>query len=230
MIVSEFHKKAALDNAVLCAAIWRAHGLGVEQIGGCSVCSGTPPRFYPNIVTTDPSADVENQRRLISERAEATSGEFYVKDSYQTLALDRLGFKPLFDASWIHRIAGKKFGETRLEWRRVMDPNDELRAWENAWSNKEIQSPIFRPAFLSVPGITILAGRANGAIIAGCVVTAEGTTAGVSNVFGEPSEVLNGVAELFSAYDLVGYENGEALAAFQEQGFTVVGGLTVWAR
>ena len=210
--------------------MWRAHGLGVEAVEGLVACSGTPPRFYPNVVTVDPAVDVEAQKRLIFERAERASGTFSVKDSYRALELGSVGFRPLFDACWIRRVAGMDGGATQLDWRPVTDPFDELSAWEAAWSNNANEPRLFLPAFLLSPGVTMLAGRANGAIVAGCIVTARGAVAGFSNVFGDSAEVTRGAAKTFPSCDLVGYENGEALAAALKAGFEMVGELTVWRR
>jgi len=226
---SDIHRMAALDNAALCAAMWRAHGLGVEHVDGCVACSGTPPRFYPNVVTVDPEIRPPDQMRFIAERAEHAGGACFVKDSYRALALDGLGFEPLFEARWIHRAHGLAAGATRLNWRPVTDPED-LGAWEAAWSGSADGSPLFLPAFLASPTVTMLAGWADSVIVAGCIVTATGAVAGLSNVFGDASEAISAAATTFCGRDLVGYENGDALAAALDAGFETVGELVVWKR
>lgn len=220
---------AALDNAALCTAMWRAHGLGVERADGCAACSGTPPRFYPHLVTVDPKIDPQVQLHAIAKRTARASEAFFVKDSYRALALDGLGFEPLFDARWIHRPAGLAAGRTRLSWRAIMDA-EELGAWEAAWSGRAGEPPLFLPAFLTTPGITMLAGRADGAIVAGCIVTETGAVAGLSNVFGDTSEVISATTMTIPGRDLVGYESGDALAAALEAGFRTVGDLAIWKR
>jgi hypothetical protein len=207
--------------------MWRTHGLGAEQVNGCVACSGTPPRFYPNVVTVDPTIDAQDQMRFIVERAERASGAFFVKDSYRALALDRFDFEPLFEARWIHRPAGLDTGATRLDWRPVTDAA-ELSAWEGAWSGSAEEPPLFLPSFLMEPGVTMLAGWADSAIVGGCIIMATGAVAGLSNVFGDISETIRVAARMFSSRDLVGYENGEALAAALKSGFETVGDLVVW--
>ncbi|HEY1929166.1 MAG TPA: hypothetical protein VGG92_17010 [Caulobacteraceae bacterium] len=229
MSVSEIHRTAALDNAALCAAMWRAHGLGVERVNGCVACSGTPPRFYPNVVTVDPTIYAQDQMRSVAERAERASGAFFVKDSYRALALGSFDFEPLFDARWIHRPAGLDSGPTRLDWRPVTDAT-ELSAWEAAWSGSADEPPLFLPSFLTEPGVTMLAGWADSAIVAGCIIMATGAVAGLSNVFGDASETIRVAAKIFPGCDLVGYENGEALATALKSGFETVGDLVVWRR
>jgi hypothetical protein len=81
-----------------------------------------------------------------------------------------------------------------------------------------------------MPGITMLAGRADSAIVAGCIITTTGTVAGLSNVFGDALEAISAATTTFSGRDLVGYENGDALAAAVEAGFRTVGDLVVWKR
>lgn len=220
---------AALDNAALCAAMWRAHGLDVERVDGCVACSGTPPRFYPNVVTVDPKIEPRDQLRSIAERTARACGAFFVKDSYQALALDSLGFELLFDARWIHRAAGFTAGAPRLNWRIVTDV-EALGAWETAWSGGADEPSLFLPAFLASPGITMLAGREGSKIVAGCIITATGPMAGISNIFGDALEAIGAATMTFPGRDLVGYENGDALAAALEAGFQAVGDLVVWRR
>jgi len=229
MNVSEILRAAARDNAALCTAMWRAHGLGIERVDGWVGCLGTPPRLYPNIVTVDPSVDAPGQTRSIAERANGVSREFFVKDSYRALALGAVGFEPLFEASWIHRAAGLDAGVTRLDWRCVTDAA-ELSAWEAAWRGGADGPPLFRPAFLTEPGLTMLAGWADRVIVAGCIITVTGAVAGISNVFGDAPEAIRISARTFPGCDLVGYENGEALATALEAGFQTVGDLVIWRR
>lgn len=229
MSVSEIHQVAALDNAALCTAMWRAHGLGVEIVEGCVACSGTPPRFYPNIVTVNSDADPQDQMRWIAERAERASGPFFVKDSYRALQLDCFGFEPLFDAHWIHRAAGLDSPTTLLNW-RSLTTFEELVAWEAAWSESAEEPPLFLPAFLVQPAVTMLAGWSEGAIGAGCIVTTTGAVSGLSNVFGNAIEAVSAAAAAFPGRDLVGYESGDALATALRAGFQTVGDLTVWKR
>jgi hypothetical protein len=229
MTLAERRRVAVLDNAALCVAMWRAHGLEVERVDGCVACSGTPPRFYPHVVTVDPTVDPRDQMRFIAECALRARGAFCVKDSYRALALDNLGFEPLFDGAWIHRRAERVAAPTRLFWRRVED-DDELARWEAAWSGGAPGPRLFVPAFLAGPEVTILAGMAEDAVVAGGVVTMTGAEAGLSNVFGDAMEVIRAAAATVLGRDLVGYETGDALAAALVAGFETVGALRVWKR
>lgn len=226
-MVSETHRLAALDNAALCEAMWRAHGLSVECVTGCAACLGTPPRLYPNVVTVDPMTDPRDQMHAIAERAARASGAFFVKDSYRALALDSLGFEPLFDARWLHRPAGLAASKPRLRWRPVTNAAV-LRDWEAAWSGRADEPPLFLPAFLANPAVTMMAGWADGEISSGCIITVTGGVAGLSNLFGDAAETISAAAATFADRDLVGYESGDALAAAMDAGFQTVGDLVVW--
>jgi hypothetical protein len=48
---------AALNNARWCAAVWRSHGLRVEQALGLWICERETPQYYPNVVSVDLRAD-----------------------------------------------------------------------------------------------------------------------------------------------------------------------------
>lgn len=209
--------------------MWRAHGHGIERGDGFLACTGIAPRFYPNVVTVDPATDPAAQLRGISERASRAPGPFSVKDSFRALALDSLGFEPLFEARWIHRPVSVARETTRLNWRCV-DDFGVLGDWEKAWSAGEDQHRLFLPAFLSGPGVTILAGCANNTIEAGCIVTATAGVAGLSNVFGDAGEAIRAAAMMFPDLDLVGYERGDGLDAALDAGFREVGDLVVWER
>src|SRR5262249_61118468 len=52
---------AALNNAEWCAAVWRSHGLPVEQAHGMWFCHYPTPQYYPNVVTVDPGAEPTKQ-------------------------------------------------------------------------------------------------------------------------------------------------------------------------
>ncbi len=209
--------------------MWRAHGLGVESINGCVACTGRPPRFYPNVVSVDPAADAREQLRSIAELAARATGAFIVKDSYRALALDSFDFEPLFEARWIHRAADLEAGATRLDWQPVTDPAM-LDEWEAAWGGSADEPALFLPAFLTQPGVTMLAGSANGRIAAGCIITGTNGVVGLSNVFGNAPEAISAAVMMFPEREFVGYESGEALVAALEAGFQTVGDLMIWKR
>ena len=219
---------AALDNATLCEAMWRSHGLNVEEGPGCVSCQGHAPRFYPNLVTIDPDASPDDQLSWIVQRA--AHGGFVVKDSFRALPLARHGFEPLFEATWIHRPKDAARPGTRLSWSSVAD-DGALMSWETAWSGGSGGPPLFLGGFLRDPRVTLLAGRDDsGGVVAGCILTKGAQVAGLSNVFGDWPEVVGAAVRAAAGQPLVGYERGDDLLAATQAGFHRVGELTVWKR
>ena len=122
--MTERHKDcdaiAAANNAAWCAAVWRSHGLPVEQAQGFWFTRRPRPPLYPNVVTVDPAAYPLDQAVLISALA-ADLDSFSVKDSFACLPLEGAGFRQLFEARWLWRDHPRQ-AETRIDaarWRRV---------------------------------------------------------------------------------------------------------------
>jgi hypothetical protein len=231
-MASEFQKKAALNNAAWCVAMWSAHGLAVERQHGIAACLGAPPRFYPNAVTLDPEADPATQRAKLNELA-ALAGvgpNFTVKDSFQALDLGEHGYKRLFDAVWIRRDGRVPARPPMLDW-RIVERAEELQVWDQAWSRGETPvGSIFKPDLLSGRGVGVLGGWAGDRLVAGCVLAPTGDVVGLSNVFGAYDEVVSAVAAGFRGRDIVGYERDASLEAAMAAGFEAVGDLSVWIR
>ncbi|MFI6906883.1 hypothetical protein ACIBKY_36885 [Nonomuraea sp. NPDC050394] len=215
---------AARNNAEWCDLMTRAHGITGHF--GPAVWSSdrrTPP-YYPDAVTLDPAATAADVLDGIDAGPWAS-----VKDSFATLELDG-GFEVLFEASWIHReppVDVAVPGE--VSWEQVGDAAA-LRAWERAWSGGR-DNELFLPAVLD--GARVLAGRAEGEIVCGAVLSGDERVVGVSNVFAagrDVDEAWAGVlamsARLFPGRALVGYESDVAAAA--RHGFTAIGPLRVW--
>ena len=224
----EVQRLAALDNASLCDAMWRSHGLTVVHGPGCVACVGPAPRFYPNLVTVDPDASADDQLGWILERA--APGGFVVKDSFQALPLASHGFEPLLQATWIDRPKESARSRTFLNWSSVAD-DAALRSWETAWSDGTGDPPLFLGSFLRDPRVTLLAGRDDsGGIVAGCILTKGPQVTGLSNVFGGWPEVVGAAVRAVPGQHLVGYERGDDLLAAGEAGFRRLGALAVWKR
>lgn len=191
------------------------------------------------MVTLSDAEGADGQRATVA--ALATSGlarPWAVKDSFAALDLASLGFRPLFDATWIGHAAGMPLLSdvaSDVEWRTVRDAAL-LAAWEAAWSG-ESEPPeerVFRPAPLADPEVTVLAGVRDGHVIAGVVANRSDSVTGISNLF-VPDDVLAlraaalaAVAAAFPGTALVGYEHGDDLAAMLAVGFTALGPLRVW--
>jgi len=60
------------------------------------------PRFYPDAVTLAGVEAAPTQMEAIADLVGSTrQKEWVVKDSFQSLGLNSLGFEPLFDAEWV---------------------------------------------------------------------------------------------------------------------------------
>jgi len=230
---------AVRNNAVWCDAVCRSHGRpGTFEPHAWVSHTPTPP-FYPNVVTLSGAEGADGQRATVA--ALATSGlarPWAVKDSFAALDLTPLGFRPLFDATWIGRSAGTPLPSavaSDVDWLTVRDAAL-LAAWEAAWSSgaEPPEEAVFCPALLADPEVAVLAGIRDGRVIAGVVANRSDGVTGISNLFvpgdvpGLRAAALAAVAAAFPGTALVGYEHGDDLAAMLALGFTALGPLRVW--
>ena len=87
---------AARNNADWCVAVWRTHGLTVEDGPGLVLCPARTPRFYPNAVTVERGASPADQVAAIAVLCAARPDiPLAVKDSFARLDLAPLGFTEL---------------------------------------------------------------------------------------------------------------------------------------
>jgi hypothetical protein len=141
----------------------------------------------------------------------------------------------LLEAQWIHRPASAPTTSSDLAWTVVGSP-DTLRAWALAWDNGDGNADLFRPALLDDPATFVLAGQsADGRLVAGAVASRSDQVVGISNVFaldgGREAAwpvVLDAANELFPTLPVVGYAQGDELAAAVRHGFEPVGPLRIW--
>jgi hypothetical protein len=225
----------AHDNAAWCAAVATAHGQPSRVTAELWVCDGPPPRFFPWAVTL--RRGHETEAALRAEMAAARPGRVGgIKDSFLAIDLSDLGWSELFRADWLWREPAAE-GGTLLDWRRVTTAPG-LIAWETAWEGGPQPAGVprqFPAALLADPHIAFVAGRRDGAIVAGAVLTRTDAVVGVSNVFGTGAASDGGWADLpavaartFPGLPLVGYEGGADLEAAVRHGFTPIGPLRVW--
>jgi hypothetical protein len=97
--------QAALNNALWCDTICRAHRLPTSFWADAWVTRSPAPPLYPNLVTLSPE-DVDSQMGRVTElRSSLGNRGWAVKDSFNNLDLVAEGFQPMFDAVWVHRAA-----------------------------------------------------------------------------------------------------------------------------
>ncbi|KJC61608.1 hypothetical protein UP10_07015 [Bradyrhizobium sp. LTSPM299] len=228
----ERNNMAALNNAEWCAAVWRSHRLPVEQAHGMWFCPCPTPQYYPNVVTVDAAADPVKQTGFIAELARGDDLDFSVKDSFSCLDLSAAGLHMLFDARWLClRQSTPAVVTGGLGWRRIGDEPG-LAVWERAWRGAEPDARrIFRAELLEDRRVCVLAGFDDmGKILAGGIAYDAAGAIGVTNIFGSTRQFLNAVATQFAPSEIVCYEHGRDLTLAMDLGFTLLGGLRVWAR
>ncbi len=221
---------AAVNNAEWCTAVWKSHGLPVEQAHGMWFTKSPTPPFYPNAVTVDPAAHLSTQVAIIVALAAGLTN-FSVKDSFARLHLESSGFRLLFTARWLWRDYTNHV-EARghaTRWRRVTTGCD-LEEWEFAWQGEEVAySGVFKPELLDDPRTIVMAGiDRSGAIKAGGVAYETADALGITNIFGNEEGFLEALLSRTSARQVVCYERGEALRSAQQRHFEILGPLNVW--
>jgi hypothetical protein len=224
-------RAAARNNAEWCAAMSRSHGLAGKFGAQAWAAPSRTPLYYPDAVTLVPGADPVALAARIDTAAPGAS----VKDSFADLDLTEVSFQVLFEAQWIHRPASAPAPASDLVWDVAGDP-DTLRAWALAWDDGDGNADLFRPELLDDPDTFVLAGQsADGRVVTGAVASRGDQVVGISNVFaldGGPDAawpvVLDAVNWLFPTLPVVGYEQGDNLAAAIRHGFEPVGLLRIW--
>ncbi|MBA2951885.1 hypothetical protein [Streptomyces himalayensis] len=224
-------RATARNNAEWCAAMSRSHGLAGEFGAQAWAAPSRTPLYYPDAVTLVPDADPTT----LAARIDTTAPGAAVKDSFADLDLTEVGFQVLFEAQWIHRPASAPAPVSDLALDVAGDP-DMLHAWALAWDDGDGNADLFRPELLDDPANFVLAGQsADGRVVAGAVASRSDQVVGISNVFaldGGPDAawpvVLDAVTWLFPTLPVVGYEQGDALAAAVRHGFEPVGPLRIW--
>lgn len=225
--------QAARNNAEWCATMSRSHGI-VGEFGAQSwAAPARTPLHFPDAVTLVPHA---GEVELVARIDTAASGAS-VKDSFADLDLVEAGFRMLFEAQWIHRPASAPTPSSDLGWTVVGTP-DRLRAWALAWDDGDGNADLFRPALLDDPATCVLAGEAvDGRLVAGAVASRSDRVVGISNVFALDGgsdtawpAVLDAATELFPGLPVVGYQQGDDLAAAVRHGFEPIGPLRVWLQ
>lgn len=224
---------AVRNNALWCDAVCRAHGRpGVFDALLWHVPLGALP-LYPDVVTLADGEAEAAQCRAISELlAGKRHRDWAIKDSHAALDLSPLGFRPLFDASWIAWPDIRPSTATGLQWRTITDAPG-LVEWNTAWGS---DAP-FTPPLLASPDIAVLAAVDDGAQIGGAILNRGDGVVGVSNFFSRPPwnervwrDLPAIAARQFAGERLVGYESGASLDDACAAGFAPLGELRVWHR
>jgi len=172
------------------------------------------------------------RRRVPPERliSQLPSGRCSIKDSFADLDLTPYGFQPLFEATWISRVAPVRAGPGN-GWAIVSEP-EEVDSWLQACGLGDVLTV----AFARDPSVRVAQFKPAGRVLAGGVLNGTGSVVGLSNVFSldgslNPWEELTALcSEVFPGRPIVGYERADDLKAAIMSGFEPVGALIVWQQ
>jgi hypothetical protein len=203
----------------------------MEQRQGLLFCPLETPRFYPNVVSLEQTRSTNAQVDLIAKLSRDITFEFSVKDSFNSLPLDDIGFEPLFEASWLWQDSqSRESNEAGLCWKCI--DVYQLPAWEAAWRAGDEQGVrTFPDSLLDDRCVSVLAGvNPQLRIVAGIIAYEGAGVIGITNAFGPELPPFAVIAALIKEAPLVGYERGPALSNALRQGFSAAGQLKVWTR
>jgi hypothetical protein len=235
---------AAHNNAIWCDTVCRAHDRPGEFHETLWFTRLGTPRFYPDAVTMAGAEAAPVQLEAIASLISATrQREWFVKDSFQSLHLNSLGFEPLFDAEWIALSEARPDVKHHLrEYRStIVTGKAGLIAWEQSWAGEEVNAAaksvprIFMWGLLADPNVVFVSIQRDNGIVGGGILNRGAEVVGLSNLFGSSIDMVYRrlaamAAEIFPGLPLVGYEHGVELAAAHHAGFKTVGSLRVWRR
>jgi hypothetical protein len=234
---------AAHNNAQWCDAVCRAHDRPGEFHDTLWLTRLGAPRFYPDAVTIAGVEAAPAQMEAIADLVGSTrQREWVVKDSFQSLDLNSLGFEFLFDAEWVvlsRPPPDLKHDPLKCRLTSVTSKSG-LIAWEQSWAGEEANAAamseprVFMPRLLADTNVVFVSIQGEDGIVGGGILNRGAEVVGVSNLFGSPMDrVWRSVAamagEIFSGLPLVGYDRGYELAAAHQAGFETVGPLRVWS-
>jgi hypothetical protein len=159
---------AAMNNALWCDAVCRAHGLSTEFNEDTWVSLEMAPRLYPNLVTLAADAIDAQHARIADLRDSLARWGWAVKDSFNTLQLVSQGFHPVFHARWgtFDRALGER---AQVTCSRV-ETAQELEVWKGAWCTYTDQDQAvapFPPVLVDDPDIAFLLVRHGSEVLGG---------------------------------------------------------------
>ena len=241
-MTSDVTARAAYNNAMWCDTVCRAHDRPGEFHEALWFTRLGSPCFYPDAVTIAGAEAAPAQLEAIASLIGATrQREWFVKDSFQSLRLNSLGFEPLFDAEWI-ALSGARpdVKDNPPEYRSTIVTSEAgLTAWEQYWAGEEanaaaISEPrVFKPRLLAETAVVFVSIQGDDGIAGGGILNRGADVVGLSNLFGSKIDLvwrsLTATArEIFPGLPLVGYERGNELAAAKLAGFESIAPLRVW--
>jgi hypothetical protein len=207
----------------------QSHGLATAWDGVAWTSRTRTPPLYPDAVTLRPSISIPELLARLDGNAGCS-----IKDSFASLDLAPYGFRVLFDAGWMLASRPPPASPQENGWERVSTPEG-LDQWEAAWREPDDPRGLFLPALLEHEHVSILAHRAQGAVMAGAVCVRGAGVLGISNAFSRSggatrSGWLDLARSLEPAHPVVTYVPSTSVSDIARLGFERMGPLRVWMR
>ncbi|MFK8077567.1 MAG: hypothetical protein AB8B84_13355 [Granulosicoccus sp.] len=206
-----------------------AHGVATNYNESVWSTGYSMPRFYPNVITMQKGIQIDDVIESIAPNLPAGSG---VKNSFDELKLEDLGFRSAFQAHWYCRPPGKnvtKHKESKLELRTVNSQAD-LRYWVSGWGQGD---GIFNSSIAADECVELIYATQGGDVLSGLVINHSEGSVGISNIFGTGDALLTclaAVVETHSSKGIVGYGDENEIATLSVFGFEKIGDLRVWIK
>ena len=202
-------------------------GSGSILVDGLWSALTTPPPLHSDAVVVEPEVTADQVLDRLDGRDRCG-----VKDSFATMDLSGEGMDLLFSATWIHREATPRRNRAAPAGWVAVTGADGLAEW----TGQHDTGDVLLPPLLQRAHFRILARYVGDRIVTGAVARLGSGAVDVSNVYAVPghgvdwAELAEVVGTFFPGRPLVGYEQGEALAAALDGGFAPLGELRVWVR
>ena len=240
-MTSKYLALAAQNNAHWCDAVCRAHDLPGEFHEELWLTRRGTPRFYPDVVTTAGAEAAPAQTAAIADLVMSNrQREWFVKDSFNCLRLQTLGFRPLFDAEWIAMSGARSDVVHHQSGHRptIVSDEDGLTAWEQSWAGANAaasgpQTRVFKPRLLADDNIRFVSIKGADGGDGGGILNRGANVVGLTNLFGSKldrvwRDLIVLASEIFPGAPLVGYEHGDDLSLAKLAGFEAIGHLRIW--
>lgn len=208
--------------------IFALHGIPTAIQDGLWRSLGRPPRWHSAAKTTTPG-----NVKAEALRAVEAFDHCAIADSFGVLDLSDAGFSLLFEATWVHHPALTQTADALPEGWSVIGAEKELEKWNREHDTLDV----LLPPLLIHPRFQFLCEKSDDRLLGGAVLhDTGGGIVGMSNEWAvagrepDPAALLSCAANLYPGCSVVGYEQGQALEALLDEGFTAVGPQRVWAR
>lgn len=222
-------KEAVINNADWCDAMATAHGIATRYNEYVWATECSMPRFYPNVITLQRGMLIDE---LVDSIAANLPAGWGVKDSFDELRLDVLGFKSAFQAHWYCRPPGNyetKYKESKFNIRTVNSEAD-LRNWVSGWGQGD---GIFNSSIVADDSVELIYATQDGDVVSGLAINHSAGSVGISNSFGTADALLDcliRVVEKYSSKGIVGYGDKKEAETLSVFGFEKIGDLRVWLK